>query len=175
MTAVASGNVFPKHIVEGAFGSLVGQMKVTLDCCFFADDYGISKDVKQIDNIKATYAICKQECRDLIVMLEVYTDASLSEKHMLCRRLVREFLEQLEECKDIVSAKAAHNRHVVAFAESVTSFLVTIHSVLHTDTESVDRRKLTSEYCRECLGSVREWPGKSSAAGMILDISAEST
>ena len=175
MTATVSGNVFPKHIVEGAFGSLIGQIKVTLDCCFFADDYGISKDVKQMDNIKATYAICRQECRDLIEMLEVYTDAALSEKHMLCRRIVREFLERLEECRDIVGAKAPHNRHVVAFAEAVTSFLVTIHSVLHTDAESVDRRKLTAEYCRECLGSVREWPGKSNAAGLILDISPENT
>jgi hypothetical protein len=176
MSAVAlSGNVFPKHMVEGAFASFLNQVKSAVDCCFFDKEYGLSGKISRLDNAKATYSICKQEGRDMIDMLEVYTDASLSEKHMLCRRLVRELLERFEDGSEIMLAGAMHNRWVVKFAQDITGFMVALHTVLHKDTESVLRRKLTAEFCRECLGSVREWPGRSSAAGAILDISAEST
>jgi hypothetical protein len=141
-------NIFPKEFVEGAIAECIAQIKHSLDT--LRDDTPV-KGVRKIDGVKGTFLVAVNEAASVITMLEHYTDASLSPKHRLARYVLKSFVRKLKSIDGFMESKRMDNKRVIEFAEVITSFLVTIHTVMHADTKKKMREMYAAEFCGDDL------------------------
>jgi len=143
---IFTSNIFPKEFVEGAIAECIAQIKYSLDV--------VTKDINKVnklDSIKGSFLIAASEAGNLIKMLEHYTDASLNRKHMLARYLLKSFVKKLQAIEDILDAKRMHKKEVLEFGRIVTTFLVSLHTVMLEDTKPALREVFVSEFCGDDL------------------------
>ena len=145
---LVKSNIFPKEFVEGAIAECIAQIKHSLDT--HRDDTQI-KSVRKIDGIKGTFLVAVNEAASVVTMLEHYTDAALSPKHRLARYVLRSFVKKLQGIDGFMQSKSTANKRVLEFAQVITSFLVTIHTVMHADTKKKTREMYAAEFCGDDL------------------------
>ena len=82
-------DVFPKEAVEGLIAESMGSIHET-----FMQLIEKPKDIKQIENARATWLITRSEVLRVISCLSPYTDASLQPKHCAARDVYREMMRR---------------------------------------------------------------------------------
>ena len=127
-------DVFPKEAVEGLIAESMGSIHET-----FMQLIEKPKDIKQIENARATWLITRSEVLRVISCLSPYTDASLQPKHCAARDVYKEMMRRLEATASIEKAKTIRHSSAIRFARDLVEFMATIHTVMHKETKYEDR------------------------------------
>jgi len=130
-----------KEFLEPFIAQTLGSIYASIDC--LRRDSGVK--LSRIKNVKSSYLIMGGELAALLDALKPYSDHSLTPSHRDARKVCKKALERLEALK-VMDAKAMHNKHVVGFISVATSYLETMHIVLHRGTKAKDRKEALERF-----------------------------
>ena len=138
-----------KEWLEGLLSETISQIKSSLDRVYLKD----MGDMKQVDNVKATFFIVRKELLNLFATLKHNHPDTINERHKDVLKIFEEFDKRInnEEC-NVLFAKAINNRRVIKFIRECCNFLETAHITFHCDTPKDKRKELVKEYTGDTNG-----------------------
>lgn len=123
-------------ISEGLFADMIREIKTALDVVFFHQ----SKKLTMVQALCGVYIISRAETIQVRTFFDGINDATLSPKHVLCKKLTEVFLQYLESNPPVTMETKEDDPAALFFAKIVCDYLKTIHIILHEDTYQRERK-----------------------------------
>tara|TARA_R110000824_G_scaffold11811_5_gene51968 strand:+ start:2457 stop:2921 length:465 start_codon:yes stop_codon:yes gene_type:complete len=103
--------------------------------------------MSRIDHVRAVRLIALQECGQLQTYFDPHTDATLTERHKACLKVVNEGADRLVDIEVPAEIDNEDDPLVVGLVQELCTFVRSLYTALRVD-DAKERASVVKEYCR---------------------------